>query len=229
MHLTDTDPYPWPYDQALDGRRLALVIVAAQPHWVDRSIDAAATLAVVDRVRLAVRAAGGRIVLTRHGRARSASSSPVGHRPRLPVESTPDWELVTGPEGEELVIDARGLNGFFGSTLDAELRADGRDQLILAGFASELVVDTTLRGANDRGYECLVVADACAPVDRATGDRALSSVTMSGGIFGAVGTSRSLVEALAPNRSDPPRPTVLPSGGASIPSPTTPTTAEVLR
>ena len=54
----------------------------------------------------------------------------------------------------------------------------------------------TVRSANDRGYECLTLSDATAPLDGATGARELHSVTMSGGIFGAVGTSDGLLAAL---------------------------------
>ena len=48
---------------------------------------------------------------------------------------------------------------------------------------------STLRSANDQGYECLLLTDACAPLDPDTTSAALSMVTMSGGIFGALGLS----------------------------------------
>jgi Isochorismatase family len=68
---------------------------------------------------------------------------------------------------------------------------------LMAGFGAEVTVDCTLRTANDQGYECLVLVDAYAPFDRSTGDHALSSVTMSGGIFGALGTTTALLDELA--------------------------------
>jgi nicotinamidase-related amidase len=67
----------------------------------------------------------------------------------------------------------------------------------MAGYGAEATVDSTLRSANDRGYECLVLTDAVAPFHDALGARALASVTMSGGIFGAIGTSADLLGALA--------------------------------
>ena len=97
---------------------------------------------------------------------------------------------------DALVVDAAGFDGFYGSGLDVTLRNDRRTQLVMVGFAAEVCVDSTLRSANDQGYECLVVADACAPLDPDIGHRALRSVTMSGGIFGAVGTTASLYSAL---------------------------------
>jgi nicotinamidase-related amidase len=53
-----------------------------------------------------------------------------------------------------------------------------------------------VRSANDRGYECLTLTDATAPLDAGTGARELRSITMSGGIFGAIGTATSLLDAL---------------------------------
>ena len=61
------------------------------------------------------------------------------------------------------------------------------DHLVLAGYASEVTVDSTVRTLNDRGFECLVLSDGCAPLDADLGARALRSLTMSGGIFGAHG------------------------------------------
>jgi nicotinamidase-related amidase len=95
------------------------------------------------------------------------------------------------------VVDTTGLNGFHGSELDSLLGALGRDHLLFSGFCAELTVDCTLRSANDRGYECLVVTDTCAFVEPAVGAHAHSSVTMSGGIFGALGSSASVRSALA--------------------------------
>jgi nicotinamidase-related amidase len=100
---------------------------------------------------------------------------------------------------------AHGLNGFFGSPLDATLRRLGIDRLVLTGFGAEATLDTTLRGANDRGYECLVLTDAYAPFDHDTAKHALSSVTMSGGIFGAIGTSADLLSALSTEPTPSPR------------------------
>ena len=69
----------------------------------------------------------------------------------------------------------------------------------MTGVTTEVCVHTTVREANDRGYECLVLSDGVAPFDDELGDHALSSVTMSGGIFGAVGTSVELLSALRPS------------------------------
>jgi nicotinamidase-related amidase len=137
-----------------------------------------------------VRAAGGAVVIVRHGAAgRRRSSLP-------PVVGSDDHRLTFAPHPTDLVVDAAGVDGFHGGPLDDVLRARGVDQLVLGGFGHEAAVDSTLRSANDRGYECLVLTDGVAPFAEDTGAHALSSVTMSGGIFGALGTSADLVHAL---------------------------------
>ncbi len=106
-------------------------------------------------------------------------------------------ELCVTPAADDLVIDAPGWDASYGSTLDHDLRTAGRDHLVLAGLASEITVDSTVRTLNDRGYECLVLTDACAPVHAELGRRAHASLTMSGGIFGALGSSSALLAALS--------------------------------
>jgi biuret amidohydrolase len=97
----------------------------------------------------------------------------------------------------------QGIDGFYSTTLDADLRRAGRDQLLLTGFGLEAPVHSTMRTANDAGYECLLVTDAGAPLDPATAGPAVSMVTMSGGIFGAVGTAAAVLATLAPTQETP--------------------------
>jgi nicotinamidase-related amidase len=137
-----------------------------------------------------MRALGVTVVWVRHG-ARTG-----GRGPWLPVPGAAGWTLACAPGSGDLVIDAAGWDGCFASTLDHELRRIGADHVALAGFASEITVDSTVRSLNDRGYECLVLTDVCAPLDIHTGRHAHHSLTMSGGIFGALGTSDALLTAL---------------------------------
>jgi nicotinamidase-related amidase len=195
-HLRDSAPYPWPYDGIVDARRMAVVVTGAQPAWIDRSQDAAAVTEVITTVAEAVRAAGGHVVVIGH------LGGPFPHRVLPPAPSAPE-ATITMTSDVQLV--AHGLNGFFGSPLDATLRRLGIDRLVLTGFGAEATLDTTLRGANDRGYECLVLTDAYAPFDHDTAKHALSSVTMSGGIFGAIGTSADLLSALSTEPTPSPR------------------------
>jgi nicotinamidase-related amidase len=112
------------------------------------------------------------------------------------VRGDQGWALVTAPAGQDEIVDCAGWDGCFSSDLDHTLRAAGIRSIALGGLASELTVDSTVRTLNDRGHECLVLTDGCAPLDADLGARALHSLTMSGGIFGAVGTIDHLVGAL---------------------------------
>lgn len=185
------DPYPWPYDGPVDPKRLALVIAGAQQAWVRRSVGAADAAAVLLAVAGVVRRAGGLVVHIRHG----ATAAGAGGLP--PARTDPEWSLVTAREEGDLLVDAGGIDGFFASPLDHELRQRGVDTLILAGYGAEAAVNSTLRSANDRGYECLTLTDGSAPFDAETGAHTLSSITMSGGIFGAVASSHDLLAALS--------------------------------
>ena len=189
--LEATSPYPWPYDGCLDPERLALVVAGAQVAWQQASWGAAATLSCITDVAGAVRSTGALVVLIQHeGVARD--------RPRpFPPMARTTGDLVMVPAPGDLVVRATGIDGFHGGPLDDELRGRRIDHLVLAGFAAEACVDSTLRSANDRGYECLTLTDAVAPFSADLGRHALSSITMSGGIFGAIGSSTTLLAALS--------------------------------
>jgi biuret amidohydrolase len=102
-----------------------------------------------------------------------------------------------GPFRTDLQLEAAGVDGFFGSRLDHLLRSLRRDRLLVVGGWLESNVHSTLRSANDRGYECLLVLDACTPYDAALVAASRSQVEMSGGIFGAVGETAHVLAALA--------------------------------
>jgi nicotinamidase-related amidase len=188
--MVDADPYPWPYDGPVVGSRLALVVAGAQRAWQRRSLGSAPVAEVIAAVADAVRLAGGLVVHLRHG---SAAGGPVA---LPPAREHPDWALVSDPIGLDLVVDAAGIDGFFGGPLDRVLRSRRVDTLVLAGYGTETAVGGTLRSANDRGYECLTLTDGVAPFGAETGRSTLHSITMSGGIFGAVAPSAALLTAL---------------------------------
>jgi len=92
------------------------------------------------------------------------------------------------PFATDLTLERPRFSGFFGTALDSELRTRGCTDLLIAGFPLELGADCTMREANDLGYECLLIEDACTAADEETFAGAVRSVQMSGGIFGAVAT-----------------------------------------
>ncbi|MEA2932311.1 MAG: biuret amidohydrolase [Actinomycetota bacterium] len=179
VHVLGTRPYPWPYDGILDPRRLALLVAGGQAWWAGRTVDPDEVLSSLGRTAKVVRDAGGRVVWLRHTLGRREAG-----------------DLVVSPSADDLVVGCAGMSGFSGSGLDGELRRRGIDRLAVGGLGLETAVYSTLGAANDRGYECLALADASAFHDADTGPRALASITMSGGIFAAVGTTLALCEAL---------------------------------
>ncbi len=180
-YVAHTSPYPWPYDGDLAGRRTALVVLAG-PGTV---LDAAVAQRIAHLAR-ALRAVGGTVVL-------ATTARPV--RPAAPGQETLAADLLDGEAPDHRVV-AGGLDAFYGSDLDLLLRTRGVVRLLLAGSGLETSVHSTLRDANDRGYECLLVVDACVPIDPALTGAAVSMVEMSGGIFGAVGRAADVLESL---------------------------------
>ena len=195
--FVEADPYPWPYDGQLATDRLALVICGAQRWFYERTTQPNDALDRVARIVAVLRPMGASILAVRHGSVHDHQSRPV-----LPTIDSADHELIIEPSAADIVIDAAGMDAFYGSSLDAYLRARGIDTLILFGLGLEGPIHSTMRAANDRGYECLLVADASAPHHPALVRAALSTIAFSGGIFGAFASTSAVVggcAGLAPN------------------------------
>lgn len=187
--VAGTTPYPWPWDAGLSSARLAVLVISdGQPLGGGGAGLAAVLLELCTAAQLAEIPAV--LVRTawpdrRPGRPSGvAASSGPGRIDDLPVPWTAD-------------VTAAGWDGFYGSPLDALLRSWGRDQLLLCGQQLEIGVHSTLRSANDRGYECLTIAGACTEGTPALAYGALHSIEMSGGIFGSVGGFAEVLAALA--------------------------------
>ena len=191
-HVIGTVPYHWPYDGALDPTRTALVLCGVQRRFTTAAADSHAVTARLVELAATVRRLGGIVVWVRHGArpGRTAAST------FLPGRGDDGWQPSVAPAPGDVLVDAAGWDGCYGSDLDHSLRTAGTRTVVLGGIASELTVDSTVRTLNDRGHECLVLVDGCAPLVPALGARAHHSLTMSGGIFGALGTIDHLVAAL---------------------------------
>jgi nicotinamidase-related amidase len=180
-HVQATTPYAWPYDGDLTGEGTAVLIISPRGAVWPEDATAPVVVAAAD-VASAVHAAGGVVV--------SVTTAPPGGG---------DAPAAPGalPQGK-VAVDSVGIDGFYGSALDDTLRSRGITRLILVGYGTETCIHSTMRSANDRGYECLLVSDACLAYDPLLTPHSISMIEMSGGIFGAVGTADAVVAAFTP-------------------------------
>jgi nicotinamidase-related amidase len=133
-------------------------------------------------------------------RGRSATAiGDAGPMGRILVRGEAGHDIIPElyPAPGEPVIDKPGKGAFFATDLQAILQHRGIKQLVVTGVTTEVCVNTTVREANDRGYDCLVLDDCCAsyfPEFQAAG---LRMIKAQGGIFGWVASSGVLIDALA--------------------------------
>ncbi|HTZ37335.1 MAG TPA: isochorismatase family cysteine hydrolase [Stellaceae bacterium] len=212
-----------PYDFAFEPSEAALVIIDMQRDFLEpggfgESLgndvgELRRTIAPTRRLLATARAAGLAVIHTREGHradladlppAKKARGNPrlaigdAGPMGRLLVRGEPGHDIVPElyPLAGEPVIDKPGKGAFYATDLEAILRHRGIRQLIVCGVTTEVCVNTTVREANDRGFDCLVLEDCVGSYFPEFQEIGLRMIRAQGGIFGWVGRSEAVVAAL---------------------------------
>jgi nicotinamidase-related amidase len=217
-----------PYEFEFDPEHTALLVIDMQRDFVDPGgfgeqlgNDVSKLRRVIpplQRLLAAMREAGLTVIHTREGHRPDLSDCPpskiargrlscgigdVGPMGRILVRGSHGHGIIDElqPVGDETVVDKPGKGAFFATDLDFILHNRGITSLVVTGVTTEVCVNTTVREANDRGYECLVLEDCVGSYFPEFQDFALRMIKAQGGIFGWVSSSDKLLAAMQAGQS----------------------------
>lgn len=219
MKTVHAKPYAYPF--AVDST--ALVVIDMQRDFIEPGGFGAslgndvsrleAIVPTVGRLLTLCRKAGITVIHTREAHRADLSDLPPAKRKRggaiprigdpgpmgrILVSGEPGNDIVPGcaPLSGEIVIDKPGKGAFYATALGDVLRLRGITHLLFAGVTTEVCVQTTMREANDRGYECLLIEDATESYFPEFKIAAMHMIRAQGAIVGWTATCSQLQEAL---------------------------------
>ncbi len=219
-----------PYEFVLDPATTALLVIDMQRDFLEEGgfgaglgNDVSLLARVVEplsRVVYAARAAGMTVVHTREGHRPDLADCPptklargrlelgigdMGPRGRVLVRGEEGHDIIDelAPAPGEIVVDKPGKGAFYATDLEPVLRNRGIVSLVVTGVTTEVCVHTTVREANDRGFECLVLEDCCGSYFPEFHEVGIRMIAAQGGIFGWVAASGALLAALAARPAAP--------------------------
>lgn len=221
MRIDTAVPFPYEFDVA----KTALVLIDMQRDFIEPGgfgetlgNDVSLLEAIVPATQRALRAwreAGGLVVHTREAHRADLSDCPPAKRNRgnptlrigdegpmgrILVMGEPGNQIIDAlaPAEGELVIDKPGKGAFYATALHELLQQRGITHLLFGGVTTEVCVQTSMREANDRGYDSLLLEDCTESYFPAFKAATLDMVRAQGGIVGWTAPSAALLAALKP-------------------------------